>query len=551
MMATCKVRVLVVGLSLLCLSASTSSGAETEVPRYGIHEVAFDGPAYGPTDAPARDVELVTRWRHESSGTTLAIHGFWDGDGQGGTSGNVFKVRFCPTTVGAWTLVETSSNKAELDGQSEGHRIVCTSSGHAGFWLVDHEQTSGRWYKRSDGSHPYIFGNTMYTFLSERNDTGPNGGNIADDVRGNAEYFKKIRFSITGGRYPHPTAKPFLDDAGQPTDDGDFSHRPNPAWFHERVDLAVRVAYQRDLIGDVIVAGPDTEENRAILKASANDGDATPILRYLAARYGSYPNVWFCLCNEFDIKVPKYTCDEINRFGQTMRRFLPYPTPVSVHAYPRNWYTELNTSPPWHDHVIIQRKIKKLPIAADWVSRNHALGGRVPVIDDELAYEGAGDGWSEADVIESHLGAFLGGGYGTTGHKPANKKGHYFFGNFKSAEHKAADNLLWLRQVIDRDITFWRMSPVDDPDASDATIGLFDNVHPDFRVLSWPGHAYVLGTNRARANVRAELPAGRWQITCYDAIAKRSKPLAESVSGEFMFDAPDSRAGLIHFKRAN
>ena len=123
----------------------------------------------------------------------------------------------------------------------------------------------------------------------------------------------------------------------------------------------------------------------------------------------------------------------------------------------------MNATPAWHDHVIIQEKIKKLPVAADWVSRNHAIGGNVPVIDDELAYEGAGDGWSEADVIESHLGAFLGGGYGTTGHKPGNKQGHYFWGNFKPSEHTAADNLAWLRQVIDENVTFWRMTPANDP----------------------------------------------------------------------------------------
>ncbi|MHC4517816.1 MAG: apiosidase-like domain-containing protein, partial [Planctomycetota bacterium] len=333
--------------------------------------------------------------------------------------------------------------------------------------------------------------------------------------------------------------------------DGNFSHRPNPAWFYHRVDQAVRVAYKHDLIADIIIAGPDTEDNRSILKATENDGDPEPILRYLTARYGSFPNVWFCLCNEFDIKKPKYTTDEINRFGQSMRKFLPYPTPISVHAYPRSWYTELNTTPPWHDHVIIQRKIKKLPVAADWVSRNHPLGGRVPVIDDELAYEGAGDGWSEADVIESHLGAFLGGGYGTTGHKPANKKGHYFFGNFKAAEHHAADNLLWLREVLDENITFWKMAPVTNPTPGDDTMAIFANVHPDSRVLAWPGREYVLGTNRARTGVRAKLPTGRWQVTCYDAIAKSHKHLGRNASDTFVFDAPKSRAAFVHFKRVN
>lgn len=536
-------------LALTIMLTPHLAAAQPQVPLYTVHEITFAGPTFGPADTPARDALLTTRWQHAASGTSHMIHGFWDADARGGATGNVFKVRFCPTREGRWKLVETSSNRAELNRQKEGAELICTRSDHPGFWEVDRTVSAGRWYRRSNGAHPYIFGNTMYTFLSERNDTGPSGGNIADDIRNNAQYFKKVRFSITGGRYPHPTAKPFLDETGRPTDDGNFSHRPNPAWFHQRVDRAVRVAYDHDLIADIIIAGPDTLANRAVLKAARNDGDATPILRYLAARYGSFPNVWFCLCNEFDIKKPKYTPGEINRFGQAMRKFLPYPTPMSIHARPRDWYTELNTTPPWHDHVVIQKKLKKLPVAADWVSRNHPLGGRVPVIDDELAYEGAGDGWSEADVIESHLGAFLGGGYGTTGHKPANKKGHYFFGNFKAEEHLAADNLRWLREAIDENITFWRMAPVADPTPDDDSIGIFSNVHRDARVLAWPSQEYVFGTNRARADIRATLPPGRWQVTCYDAIAKTRKPLKRDTSGAFAFDTPQSRAAFVHFRR--
>ncbi len=527
------------------------TAAEPTVPLYRVHEVVFAGPAIGPADAPARDVELVTRWRHESGRPVYTIRGFWDGDGKGGAAGNVFKVRFCPTREGKWTLVEVTSNQPQLKGQNQGYVVTCAASAQPGFWLVDHEQTGGRWYQRSNGSHPYIYGNTMYSFLSEYDDQGPSGSNIAADIRGNAQYFKKVRFSITGDRYPHPQVKPFLNDAGQPTDNGDFSHRPNPAWFHQRVDLAVRTAGELDVIADLILCGPDTQDSRSTLQAGQNGTDPAPLLRYIAARYGSYPNVWICLCNEFDIKLPKYSSEQIARFGGIMRGFLPYPTPRSVHASARDWHTELNTTPPWNDHVIIQRKIKTLPVAADWLARNHVLGGNIPVIDDELAYEGKGDGWSEEDVIESHLGAFLGGGYGTTGHKPGNKKGHYFWGNFKASEHLAADNLGWLRQIIDENITFWRMAPANDPDAGDSAIGIFSSVHPDSRVLEWPGQEYILGTNRAGRRCRANLPAGAWQVTRHDVIGKQTEVLSTGVSGEFSFDVPGSRAVLFHFKKVN
>ena len=534
--------VVLLAAAMCGFSAGAGSCAE-RVELYGIHEVTFSGPRYGPADAPAVDAELVTLWRHESGRPTCRIYGFWDGDGKGANSGNVFKARFCPTKPGDWTLVRTQSNKSALRGQSEGYKVVCTGGSHKGFWLAD-----GRWYKRSDGSHPYIIGNTMYSFLSEYDDRGPSGGNIADDIRANSKYFKKVRFSITPDRYPHPKDKPFLDDSGRPTDDGDFSHRPNPTWFHNRVDLAVRTAYEHDLIADLIINGPDTRQSRSVLRAAANGGDCTPILRYIVARYGSFPNVWICLANEFDIKNPKYTTAEIRKFGAIVREHLAYPVPMSVHSRPQDWRAELNAEPPWHDHVTLQNKLKKLHLAADFVSRNFSIGANLPVIDDELAYEGKGDGWSEADVIESHLGAFLGGGYGTTGHKPASKKGHYFFGNFKAAEHKAADNLLWLRHIIDENIAFWKMQPLPAP-RENAKAGIFENLDAEFRAMAWPARQYVLGANKPRKGIRATLPDGDWRVTCYDVMARRQIVVERSAQGTLVFDSPDSRAALFLFSK--
>jgi hypothetical protein len=514
---------------------------------YSVVELEFRGPAQGPADAPARDIGFWVRFQHESGTPQYKIHGFGDGDGKGGTSGGVFKVRFCPTRPGRWTLAEVHSSAEELQGQNQGHYVTATPSNHPGFWLVDPESPGRRWYMRSDGSHPYITGNTHYSFLSgyEKGDK-PSGNRIADDVAGNAQYFKKLRLGLSGDRYPNPEAKPFLDDDGRPTDWGDYSHRPNPAWFHRRVDLAVQTAYDHDLVADLILAGPDTEQSRSTLRASGNRGDPAPFLRYMAARYGSYPNVWICLCNEFDIRVPKFSEEQISQFGRMLRELLPYPTPLSVHATPRKlWSQEFDRLPPWNDHQIIQNKLRDLPAAADviqqvWENPEGNGPRNKPTVDDELSYQGEGDRHTEGDTIESHLGAFLGGGYGTTGEKPASKEGQYFRGRFDPAEHTAADHLQWLRQAIDAEITFWKMTP---------DLGIFSNLHPDFRGLAWPGREYVLGTNRPRQGIVAELPDGRWAVTRYDVIARESKTLAASASGRFAFDAPESRAVLFHFQR--
>jgi hypothetical protein len=534
----------------LIATATVPAAKGEELTRgevYAVTELSFRGPRQGVADTPARDVEFWVRFRHESGQSEYRVHGFWDGDGQGSAEGELFKVRFCPTKLGRWTLAEVHSNARELDGQHRGDTIVAAPSRRPGFWLIDPESPGGRWYRRSDGSHPYIFGNTQYTFVSGYMENGrPKKVGIAEDVARNAQFFKKLRFALHGNYYPNPTVKPFIDDQGQPTEDGDFSHRPNPAWFSGRMDVAVRSAFEHDLIADLILAGPDTENARSTLRARHNGGDPSPFLRYIAARYGSYPNVWLCLCNEFNIKKPPYGVAEAARFGATIRGALPYPTPLSVHPdWPTLWSAEFDDLPPWNDHQIIQHKLRAMAPAADVMEAVwHGPSGRTPrnkpTINDELSYQGAGDKHTEADTVEAHLGAFLGGGYASTGSKYGNKKGQYFWGEFDPNEHTAARSLKFLREAIDAHITFWKMAP---------SLSIFENLDPDFRGLAWPEHEFALGTNKARTGIIAALPAGQWTITRYNIATREASTLARGASGRFTFDAPDSRAVLFHFQK--
>jgi hypothetical protein len=537
---------------LLLILATLATIAEArELARGRVHdvlEIRFAGPEFGPQDAPVRNVELSAEFRHESGSPQYKVHGFWDGDGQGGARGGQFRVRFCPTREGRWDLAAVSSNVRELNGQQQGDHITVAASDHPGFWIVDDDSSGRRWYKRTDGSHPYIIGNTHYSFLSGymRGEV-PSQNDIEADIVANSRYFKKLRFGISGDLYPNPRHKPFFNDAGQPTDVGDHSHRPNPEWFHQRVDVAVRAAYEHDLIADVILAGPDSEASRSTLRSRYNGGDPTPFLRYMAARYGSFPNVWFCLCNEYEIRTPTYTEQELARFGQVLRQYLPYPTtPISVHSTPRTlWSANFDKLPEWHDHHIIQKKLRQIAPAADvirqvWENERGSGPRHRPTVNDELSYEGAGDEHSEHDTIESHLGAFLGGGYGTTGEKSGNKIGQYFAGGFDPDVHTAADNLKWLRDVIDEHITFWKMAP-------DMTI--FENLDDGFRGMAWEGREYVLGTNKQHDGIAAKLPAGEWTVTKHDVIQKTSTVLSRRAHGDFRFNSPNSRAVLFHFKK--
>lgn len=161
-----------------------------------------------------------------------------------------------------------------------------------------------------------------------------------------------------------------------------------------------------------------------------------------------------------------------------------------------------------------------------------------------------GDGWSETDVIEAMLGAFLGGGYATTGYKhPKTKQGHYFAGDFSADEHTAAVNLKLFRDVIDANISFWKMEPVFVSSTGATHTSRFSHIAGTFRAMQWPGHEYVLGTNQQKENIRVNLPQGSWTITRYDLINQTTKVLASHAIDDFTFNAPDSRAVLFHVKR--
>jgi hypothetical protein len=528
-----------VSIFLCFITVNAASLGTTDL--YSPIEITFNGPSFGASDAPSRDVDFWVRFQHQSGSPSYKVHGFWDGDGKGGSRGNIFRVRFCPTREGRWNLVEVYSNQKELSGQHKNDHVTARRSKLHGFWEVDRSSPGNRWYKRSSGTHQYIFGNTMYSFISETYVEGkPNGSSIARDIKGNADYFKKLRFSPIGDLYPHPTDKPFFDNSGNQTADGNSSHRPNPQWFRNRVDVAVKDSFGYDLIADLIMAGVDHRDARSSLTPSNNNNDPAPFLKYLIARYGSYPNVWFCIVNEYDHsgRKPLFTSQQIVTFGNLAKSFMAYPSPLSVHLR-SHWRTDLNVEPAWNTHVIFQDKIKKMPETVDIFKKQYKDGGsKMPVIDDELSYEGAGDRHLEQDTIESHLGAFLGGGYGSTGHKSGNKLGQYFAGNFNASTHTSADNLLWLRQKIDS-MTFWKMAPAETSIFSGAA---------EHRIMEWPGNEYVLASN-SPGTISVNLPKGLWTIKVLDAVAKTETTVSQRATGKIEVTIPSSRASLLHIKR--
>ena len=79
--------------------------------------------------------------------------------------------------------------------------------------------------------------------------------------------------------------------------------------------------------------------------------------------------------------------------------------------------------------------------------------------------------------------------------------------------------------------------------------GVFSGAGKDARLLARQGREYLLATSSRTEGITAHLPAGKWAITLFDAVAMKRTPLAGAASGRFTFDTPALRAVMVHFRK--
>jgi hypothetical protein len=95
------------------------------------------------------------------------------------------------------------------------------------------------------------------------------------------------------------------------------------------------------------------------------------------------------------VEIPQYQVYELVFAGSAVS---PEDSPVrdvflvTTWQHEQDWDPGLHDGAEWNDHAIVQNKIKYIWLAADKADLNYYKATGKPVINDELAYEGEGDG---------------------------------------------------------------------------------------------------------------------------------------------------------------
>jgi hypothetical protein len=333
-----------IGLAFtLCLAAAG------DVERWGVYEIAFQGPSAG---NPFVDVRLSAQFRFRNR--TVNVDGFYDGAG-------VYRIRFMPDEIGAWTYT-TSSNAAPLNGRTGSFTADAPAPSNHGPVRVRYTTH----FAYEDGT-PYVpIGTTCYAWTHQ-------GDRLEEQTLATlrAAPFNKMRMCVFPKSYAYnanePAYYPFERDAAGRNDLTRF-HPP----FFQHLEQRIRDLQALGIEADLILFHPYDRWGYASMPAEVNDR----YLRYTVARLAAYRNVWWSLANEWDLVKTKNVSDW-DRFFRIVHECDPYQHLRSIH----HSVVMYDHSKPWVTHVSIQGS--DLEKAREYVAQY-----RKPVIYDECKYEG-------------------------------------------------------------------------------------------------------------------------------------------------------------------
>jgi hypothetical protein len=319
------------------------------IERWNIFEVELTGPAEG---NPFLDVEI--RGEFSIDHRRVEVDGFYDGDG-------VYRIRFMPDTVGAWSYV-IRSNASELDGHTGSFTCDSPAPGNHGPVRVRNRTR----FAYEDGTPFLPVGTTCYVWNHQ-------GEELEQATLRTLESapFNKMRMCVFPKHYVFNQNEPELYPfEGEPLTSWDFE-RFNPAFFRH---LETRIADLRDLgiQADLILFHPYDRWGFSTMPAAVDDR----YLRYTVARLAAFRNVWWSFANEYDLMKDKNEADW-DRFFKLVQRHDPYQHLRSVHNC-RPFYDH---GKPWVTHCSVQHH--DLARVETWIEQY----GK-PVVVDECGYEG-------------------------------------------------------------------------------------------------------------------------------------------------------------------
>lgn len=511
-----------------------------QIPQWRVFEIVLHARSNYSQAFPENKVTAVFRGPGKME---KKVQGFWDG-------GNTFRIRFTPTVQGKWSYRTYSDDEGLTDKNGE-FTCVKPPAGVHGFRRRDKRHPYHFIY--DDGTHYLLFGTTYYAIISN----AKGHGSWKEAINGIGEAgINKVRFRtcfIHGDRQGsnYPSSSPYGETHDQLNTD------------HFRIiDTIVEYLFQRGITADLILFS----------SGSRNFGTLSQderYVRYMIHRYAAYPNVVWCLSNEWNYtgKNRSYW----NKMGRIISKEDPWMNNkdnlrmLSTHQQTRIDFQFFDVA--WPTFACIQYGVRnkgyketdenewkpsggtKYHHGDEWGNEGilFNLGHDMPVVNDEYGYAGEPDDESVRDGTQltrtKHRqiiwGIYTAGGYGSTGDK-------YFYRDPPGRPYYSAD---WhyiaeygdIKRLIDffKQVPYWEMRSHNDIVTSKGRA----------YVLANPGEQYVIYVATG-GNFSLDLPAGDFVATLYNP-RTGSKKFIKNIAGpgKSFLATPENNDWVVQIKK--
>jgi hypothetical protein len=410
----------------------------TEIPLWGVFETSITN-THSYTN-PFLDTELLATFI-SPSGKTFDFFGFFDGDGQGGQTGNVWKLRFMCTERGAWAWSAMFID--DVPGSSGSFQ--CVDGTFPGPLRVD--AANPHWLKQANGDHFFPRWYYLHTLLFAKEGVWQQDVenllvrpdyNMVTLLTTMAEGFVKVNWKKR--EYEEPLFYPWMKD-GKAVCWNTF----NLSSWHklDRVlgylqERRIYVYFFEGFFPNGIGGFPDDPFKEALY------------LRYALARIGVYWNVVHNIAFEFSEFMPT---SRVKRIGRFISNADPFDLLLTVHD--TQDFQALVQSEGWLDVANLQYhagRAGSASITNPFILTN--FFGK-PVSGTEVVWEGSLKINAE-QVRRGAWGILAAGGFLLYGEFDINRPGAGDYG-----AGQAHPYLKILYDFVDR-IPYWTMSPHND-----------------------------------------------------------------------------------------
>jgi hypothetical protein len=367
---------------------------------------------------PYTDV-TVTATFTGPAGEQMRVQGFWDGTQDGEQR---FALRFTPPSTGAWSYSVASEP-------------VDAGLSVTGSFVVEEAQSATRGFVRRDPAHPtsfvfdngeryFMLGNTYYDLIR----TACAGDRWQAGIVKSAEYgINKIRIFVHSLGFGQAHIHPDYYPAVFPFVEGD--HDQMDAAYWQKMDEVVIFLAEQGMMADLILfMRPYNTADELAFGTQAQD---ERYARYILARYAAFPNVIWCITNEWEYTGRDGTYwDAMGSLVRAEDPWMSQPTdagdalrPLSIHNATGGAGGGLFEffGNGWPVHAIVQYGVRNGHFEQGDAWANYSIvenwGQAMPVVNDEYGYIG------EPEPIEltreqhrrALWGVGIGGGYASVG----------------------------------------------------------------------------------------------------------------------------------------